>query len=98
VELRGLPLRRPRPHRRLNFQAAAFPGGEVCSGAFALLAGSVDGLTNVEPEGHATTAWPVADPFRYCGQVRNHSVHPLSHTPDRGLLLMVIGSPGTARL
>ena len=64
---------------------AALPGGAVCSGAFAVSAGSVAGLTNVEPAGPATTASPVADPFRYCGQLRNHSVHPLSHTPDRGL-------------
>jgi len=65
--------------------AVALPGAEVCSGAFALSAGSVAGSTNVEPAGPATTASPVADPFRYCCQVRNHSVHPLSHAPDRGL-------------
>ena len=35
--------------------------------------------------GWPTTAWPVADPFSSCDQVRNHSVHPLSQVPDRGL-------------
>ncbi len=53
---------------------AALPAGEVCSGAFAVSAGSVAGSTNVLPSGPATTAWCSALPLRYCCQVRNHSV------------------------
>ena len=67
---------------------------EVWSGAVAVSAGSDEGETNVLPCGPAITAWPSALPFRYCDQVRNHSVQPSSHLPAAVLLVTVIGSPG----
>ena len=61
-------------------------------------AGSVAGSTNVLPEVPACTATPSALPFRYCGQVRNHSVQPSSHLPAAVLAVTVIGLPGMLRL
>ena len=61
-------------------------------------AGSEAGFTKVLPSGPALTASPSALPFRYSGQLRNHSVQPSSHLPAFVLLVMVIGSPGTAML
>jgi NAD(P)-dependent dehydrogenase (short-subunit alcohol dehydrogenase family) len=68
----------------------------VCSGAVAVEAGSDDGSTNVLPPGPACTAWCRALPRRYWGQLRNHSVQPLSQVPPLGLPTIVMGSPGTA--
>ena len=68
----------------------------VCSGAVAVDAGSDAALTNVLPSGPACTAWCRALPRRYLGQLRNHSVQPLSQVPDFGLPTIVMGSPGTA--
>ena len=64
------------------------------SGAEAVEAGSDDGETNVLPCGPACTASPVALPFRYCVQDRNHWVQPSSHLPAAVLAVTVIGSPG----
>lgn len=85
IELRGYP-------------ADELLTGAVCRGAVAVEAGSDEGLTNVLPPGPASTASCSALPCRYCGQLRNHSVQPLSQAPPFGLPTIVMGSPGTARL
>src|SRR5258708_35827268 len=78
--------------------AREFLGADVPSGAVAVDAVTVAGLTNVLPFGPAITASCTALPWRSCGQVTNHSVQPLSHLPPLGLPLTVTRSPGTAIL
>ena len=80
---------------RLARVRAGMNGKDV---AAAVEAGSDEGVTNVLPAGPASTASCSALPWRYCGQLRNHSVQPLSQVPPFGLPTMVMGSPGTARL
>ena len=82
--------------RGAGYRAAELLDRAVCSGAVAVEGGSDDGSTNVLPAGPACTAWCRALPLRYCGQLRNHSVQPLSQVPDLGLPTIVMGSPGTA--
>ena len=81
-----------------GYRAPELPARAVCSGAVAVDGGSDDGSTNVLPAGPARTAWCSALPRRYWGQLRNHSVQPLSQVPGFGLPLIVMGSPGTASL
>jgi len=84
--------------RDAGYRAPELPARAVWSGALAVEGGSEDGSTNVLPAGPACTAWCSALPLRYCGQLRNHSVQPLSQVPDLGLPTIVMGSPGTASL
>src|SRR5690242_9031512 len=83
---------------RLAVPAPELPVAGVPTGALAVEAASDDGETNVLPCGPASTASPVALPFRYCDQGRNHGVQPSSHLPAAVLAVMVIGSPGMDNL
>ena len=80
------------------YRTAELFDGAVCRGAVGVEGGSAEGFTNVLPPGPACTAWCSALPLRYRGQLRNHSVQPLSQVPPFGLPTIVMGSPGTARL
>src|SRR5215471_13037038 len=56
------------PRAGAGYRAREFPGADVCSGAVAVDALRVAGLTNELPFGPATTASCSALPLRNCGQ------------------------------